>query len=98
MFIRAIIVKYKLSLDDRGAVAMISENMYLQYFCGLTSFQTRELFHPKVFVEICKWMGSNAFDLSNVLIMKKADDLKPTKKKMISDDDDTQGLQKKKAL
>jgi IS5 family transposase len=41
-------------------------------------------------------MGSNAFDLWNALIIKKADDLKPTKKKMIGDDDDTQGLQKNK--
>lgn len=32
MVIGAIIVKHKLSLDDRGTVAMISENMYLQYF------------------------------------------------------------------
>jgi|TARA_B110000967_G_scaffold63987_1_gene65943 hypothetical protein len=37
-------------------------------------------------------MGSNAFDLWNALIIKKGDDLKPTKKKMISDDDDTQSL------
>jgi hypothetical protein len=96
MVIGAIIVKHKLSLDDRGTVAMISENMYLQYFCGLTSFQTREPFHPTVFVEIRKRMGSYAFDLWNALIIKKADDLKPTKKKMISDDDDIQGLQKNK--
>jgi hypothetical protein len=37
-------------------------------------------------------MGSNTFDLLNALLIKKADDLKPTKKKMISDDDDAQGL------
>jgi IS5 family transposase len=48
MVIGAITVKHKLSLDDRGTVAMISENMKLQYFCGLTSFQTQEPFHPEV--------------------------------------------------
>ncbi|MFT6065490.1 MAG: hypothetical protein ACJAYY_000498 [Paraglaciecola sp.] len=48
MVIGAITVKHKLSLDDRGTVAMISENMKLQYFCGLTSFQTQEPFHPAV--------------------------------------------------
>ncbi|MFT6870881.1 MAG: hypothetical protein ACJAYY_000497 [Paraglaciecola sp.] len=41
-------------------------------------------------------MGSTAFDLWNALIIKKADDLKPTKNKMIGDDDDTKGLQKNK--
>ena len=91
MVIGAIIVKHKLSLDDRGTVAMISENMYLQYFCGLTSFQTQEPFHPTVFVDIRKRMGSSDFDLWNALIIKKADDLKPTKNKMIRDNDDNDG-------
>lgn len=88
MVIGAIIVKHKLGLDDRGTVAMISENMYLQYFCGLTSFQTQDPFHPTVFVDIRKRMGSNDFDLWNALIIQKADDLKPAKKKMVSKDDD----------
>ena len=86
MVIGAIIVKHKLGLDDRGTVAMISENIYLQYFCGLQSFQTQEAFHPTVFVDIRKRMGANNFDLWNALIIKKADDLKPKKKKMISND------------
>ena len=38
MVIGALIVKHKLGLDDRVTVAMISENIYLQYFCGLQSF------------------------------------------------------------
>lgn len=86
MVIAAIIVKHKLGLDDRGTVAMISENSYLQYFCGLTSFQTEEPFHPTVFVDIRKRMGANNFDSWNALIIKEADDLKPSKKKMISTD------------
>ncbi len=88
MVIGAIIIKHKLGLDDRGTVAMISENIYLQYFCGLTSFQTKDPFHPTVFVDIRKRMGANDFDLWNALIIKKADDLRPSKKKMIGGDDD----------
>jgi len=88
MVIGAIIVKHKLGLDDRGTVAMISENSYLQYFCGLQSFQTQEPFHPTVFVDIRKRMGGSDFDMWNALIIKKADELKPKKKKMISNDDD----------
>ena len=41
MVIAALIIKHKLGLDDRGTVAMISENIYLQYFCGLKSFQVK---------------------------------------------------------
>ena len=84
MVIGALIVKHKLELDDRGTVAMISENIYLQYFCGLTSFQTKEPFHPTVFVDIRKRMGANDFDAWNALIIEKADDLRPQKKKTIS--------------
>jgi hypothetical protein len=96
MVIGAIIVKHKLGLDDRSTVAMISENIYLQYFCGLTSFQTQEPFHPTVFVDIRKRMGTNEFDMWNALIIKKADDIKPRKKKMIRNDDDQKNPPKNK--
>lgn len=84
MVIGAIIVKHKLGLDDRGTVAMISENIYLQYFCGLKSFQTVKPFHPTVFVEIRKRMGASEFDSWNTLIIEKADSLLPKSKQMIS--------------
>lgn len=93
MVIGAIIVKHKLGLDDRGTVAMISENIYLQYFCGLPGFQTKEPFHPTVFVDIRKRMGASNFDAWNALIIERADELKPKKKKTISkdsDDDDSE--------
>ena len=38
MVIGALTVKHKLGLDDWSTVAMISKNIYLQYFCGLQSF------------------------------------------------------------
>ena len=90
MVIGAIIVKHKLGLDDRGTVAMISENIYLQYFCGLKSFQTAAPFHPTVFVDIRKGMGSSEFDLWNTLIIEKADSLKPKSKQIISKKDKNQ--------
>lgn len=83
MVIGAIIVKHKLGLDDRGTVAMISENIYLQFFCGLQSFQTKEPFHPTVFVDIRKRMGAANFDSWNALVIAKADSLKPVRKKNI---------------
>ncbi len=81
MVIGAIIVKHKIRISDREIVAMISENIYPQYFCGLTSFQTKAAFHPTVFVDIRKRMGANSFDAWNALIIEKAEDLKPNKKK-----------------
>lgn len=84
MVIGALIVKHKLGLDDRGTVTMISENIYLQYFCGLSSFQTEVPFHPTVFVDIRKRMGALSFDKWNEIIIEKSDELKPEKKKMIT--------------
>ena len=81
MVIAAIVIKHKLHISDRETVAMISENIYLQYFCGLTAFQTKEPFHPTVFVDIRKRMGANSFDAWNALIIEKAEDLKPKKNK-----------------
>lgn len=90
MVIGALIIKHKLKLDDRGTVAMISENIYLQYFCGLSSFQTETPFHPTVFVDIRKRMGAVSFDKWNEIIIEKADDIKPKKKKAITKDDSEQ--------
>jgi len=87
MVIGALIIKHKLGLDDRGTVEMISENVYLQYFCGLSSFQTKLPFHPTVFVDIRKRMGATSFDKWNEIIIEKSDELKPKKKKMITKDD-----------
>jgi hypothetical protein len=68
MVIGAIIVKHKIGLNDRETVAMISENIYLQYFCGLKCFQTKPPFHPTVLVAIRKRMGAVNFDSWNTLI------------------------------
>ncbi len=87
MVIGAIIVKHKLGLDDRGTVAIISENIYLQYFCGLKSFQTALPFHPTVFVDILKRMGASEFDLWNTQIIEKADSLKSKSKQLVSKSD-----------
>lgn len=86
MVIGALIIKHKLGFDDWGTVLMISENIYLQYFCGLQSFQVEKPFHPTVFVDIHKRMGANRFDQWNALSIEQADALKPTKKKNIDKD------------
>ncbi len=75
--IAALIVKHKLRLDDRGTVEMISENLYLQYFCGLKEFSIRPVFDPSLFVDIRKRMGGQEFDAFNSIIIKLAESKKP---------------------
>ena len=84
MVIGALVAKHQLRLSDRDTVAMISENLYLQYFCGLKSFQSKEPFHPTVFVDIRKRMGLQEFDAWNAQIAKRADALRPEKSKTIT--------------
>ncbi|MCK5678381.1 MAG: IS5 family transposase [Flavobacteriaceae bacterium] len=98
MVIGALIVKHKMGLDDRGTVEMISENIYLQYFCGLSSFQTKNPFHPTVFVDIRKRMGASSFDKWNELVIEKADQIKPKSKKQITENQDKEKVVKNKGV
>lgn len=75
--IAAIIIKHKLGLDDRGTVEMIQENVYLQYFCGLTCFTTSPVFDPSLFVDIRKRLGKDEFEGFNKLVIEESERLKP---------------------
>ncbi len=90
MVIGALIVKHKLCLSDRETVAMISENIYLQYFCGLKSFQVDLPFDSSLFVEIRKRLGAAIFDEWNKRVIEVADSMKPKKEKNITKKDKEQ--------
>lgn len=62
LVIGAVIIKHKLNLSDREAVAQIQENPYLQFFVGLPGYQMKPPFAPSLFVEIRKRMGQQVFD------------------------------------
>jgi transposase, IS5 family len=83
MVIGAMIVKHKLRLTDRETVAMISENLYLQYFCGLKSFQPEPAFDPSLFVEIRKRMGAKVFDGFNDVVIARSQQLTPSGKRVM---------------
>lgn len=75
--IAALIIKYKLNLDDRGTILMIQENVYLQYFCGLPQFTPKRIFDPSLFVDIRKRLGKEEYELLNQLIIAKTAGMKP---------------------
>lgn len=58
ILIGAVIIKHILNLDDRETVAQITENMYLQYFLGYSSYIRQAPFDASLFVEIRKRLGS----------------------------------------
>ena len=69
--IGALIVKHMLKLDDREVVHTLQENIYLQYFVGFSSFQTKIAFDPSLLVTFRKRMGSIEFDEWSLSIIKQ---------------------------
>lgn len=85
MIIGALIVKHRLGLSDRDTVDEIAENIYIQYFCGLASFQSGKPFDPSLFVDIRKRMGADKFDKFNDIIIQRTENLKPKRKRILTD-------------
>jgi hypothetical protein len=76
MVIGAVIIKHMLNIDDREVVQQISENMYLQYFVGLSGFQTEAPFDASLMVSIRKRLGKETMDELNLIILREAGVLK----------------------
>ena len=73
--VSALIIKHMERLDDRGVVAALEENIYLQYFAGYPSFTIKPPFDPSLLVEMRARMGAKAFDEMSVVIIRKAKSL-----------------------
>lgn len=67
--IGSIIIKHMCNLDDRETVAQISENMYMQYFLGYSSFCSEPPFDPSLFVEFRKRLGDEVIAAMNERII-----------------------------
>ena len=65
----ALIIKHKEKLDDRGVIAAIQENIYMQFFVGLKEFNPEPIFDPSLFIEIRKRVGKDIFDTLNVKLI-----------------------------
>lgn len=68
----ALLIKEKLGLSDEEAVEHISENPYLQFFCGMKEFNTSQPFDPSMFVCFRKRFPKDSLDEINEIIAKKA--------------------------
>jgi transposase, IS5 family len=72
MVIGAVIIKHMLNIDDREVVAQIQENMYLQYFVGLSSFTNAVPFDPSLMVSIRYRLGQDVMEEFNQLVLQEA--------------------------
>jgi hypothetical protein len=81
MVIGSVIIKHLLNIDDREVVQQISENMYLQYFVGLSGFQTEAPYDASLLVTIRKRLGGAAMEELNEIILREAGVLKGSEAK-----------------
>lgn len=68
----ALMVKHIEGLSDEDTIDYIQENVYAQYFVGLSSFQAEPVFVPSLFVEIRKRLGREGSAKLNDLMIKQA--------------------------
>lgn len=85
----AIIIKHLCDLDDRETVDQISENIYMQYFLGYSSFCDVPPFDASLFVEFRKRLGLEQINKINERISKIKQELekKSDGKKRKNDED-----------
>jgi hypothetical protein len=60
--IGAMIIKHKLKLDDRETIEAIRENMYMQYFLGLSEYKYEDVFDRSLFTTLRYRLGAEKFD------------------------------------
>ena len=58
----ALIIKHLTKSTDEQTIKAIQENVYMQYFVGLTEFTITPVFDPSLFVTIRKRIGVELFN------------------------------------
>jgi hypothetical protein len=87
--IGSMIIKHLCNLDDREAVDQISENIYMQYFLGYSSFTNEAPFDASLFVDFRKRLGLenvNAINEKIVALKTSFEELKAKPKAPGSED------------
>jgi len=72
VIIGSLIIKHLCNLDDRETVSQISENIYMQYFLGYSSFSCEPPFDASLFVDFRKrWGMENLNAINERIVMLK---------------------------
>lgn len=69
VIIGSLIIKHLCNLDDRETVSQISENIYMQYFLGYSSFSGEPPFDASLFVDFRKRLGMENLNAINERIV-----------------------------
>ena len=77
----ALILKERLGVTDRELVEQISENPYLQYFLGLSSYQEESPFHHSMLTHFRKRFDQKSLEKINESIALKAKEMEAAEEK-----------------
>lgn len=70
--IGAFVVKHKMKLDDRETIECIRENMYVQYFLGLSNYTSEDVFDRSLFTTLRYRLGADKFDQMSASLIATA--------------------------
>lgn len=87
LVIGSLIIKHLCNLDDRETVEQISENIYMQYFLGYSSFTDEPPFDASLFVEFRKRLGMENLNAINEKIVALKTKLESSKSEEKPSDD-----------
>ena len=68
----SLFIKHKLNLSDEETLKTIQENVYMQYFLGLSAYHCAPLFSSSLFPTLRKRMGLKEWDALNRMIIRQA--------------------------
>lgn len=90
--IGSMIIKHLCNLDDRETVDQISENLYMQYFLGYSSFTNEAPFDASLFVDFRKRLGMENVNAINerIVALKTSFEEQKAKPKVPSSEDQSE--------
>lgn len=74
--IGALFIKHITKLSDEDTIETIKENIYMQYFLGLSGYTYKKVFDPTLFVHIRKRLGIKEFNEFTALLEEIAEQRK----------------------
>jgi len=90
VIIGSLIIKHLCNLDDRETVDQISENIYMQYFLGYSSFSSEQPFDASLFVDFRKRLGMENLNAINERIVMLKTKLESRENKSVSPSDENE--------
>ena len=73
--IGAFVIKHKMKLDDRETIEYIRENLYVQYFLGLSNYTSQDVFDRSLFTTLRYRLGADKFDQMSATLIATAFEL-----------------------